>query len=101
MSGVSGDDDLDDPDRVERHRHAAETHDEAASRHEAAQSLGRPAFVGPALELADARSLRGEGRVDSSGITFITMRFTLGVLRQYCSNASSTSSTPGVKETNL
>ena len=36
-----------------------------------------------------------------SGITFITMRLTAGVLRQYPSNASSTSSTPGLKETNL
>ncbi len=40
-------------------------------------------------------------RVDSSGITRSTSRFTLGLLRQYCSKASSTSSTPGVKETNL
>ena len=40
-------------------------------------------------------------RVDSSGITFSTIRFTLGVLRQYWSNASITSSMPGVKETNL
>ncbi len=30
-----------------------------------------------------------------------TRRFTLGVLRQYLSEASSTSSTPGVNETNL
>src|SRR5215469_12548505 len=40
-------------------------------------------------------------RVDSSGITRSTIRFTLGVLRQYCSNASRTSSTAGVNETNL
>src|SRR5215813_11165465 len=40
-------------------------------------------------------------RVDSSGIDLNTSRFTLGVLRQYPSNASSTSSTPGVNETNL
>ena len=45
--------------------------------------------------------LSAASRVDSSGITRITIRFTLGVLRQYCSNASSTSSTPGVNETNL
>src|SRR5207245_9795136 len=40
-------------------------------------------------------------RVDSSGIALKTRRFTLGVLRQYVSLASRTSSTPGVKETNL
>ena len=40
-------------------------------------------------------------RVDSSGITRMTIRFTPGVLRQYCSCASSTSSTPGLNETNL
>src|SRR5215475_11206872 len=39
-------------------------------------------------------------RVDSSGIDLNTSRFTLGVFRQYCSFASTTSSTPGVNETN-
>ena len=40
-------------------------------------------------------------RVDSSETTLKTSRFTLGTLRQYPSKASMTSSTPGVKETNL
>src|SRR5436309_4979698 len=40
-------------------------------------------------------------RVDSSGIDLKIRRFTLGVFRQYRSLASSTSSTPGVKLTNL
>ena len=40
-------------------------------------------------------------RVDSSGTTRRTRRLTLGVLRQYAACASSTSSTPGLKETNL
>src|SRR5215813_1487791 len=40
-------------------------------------------------------------RVDSSGIDRNTRRLTLGVLRQYCSKASKTNSTPGVNETNL
>ena len=40
-------------------------------------------------------------RVDSSGIDLNTSRFTLGVFRQYCSLASSTSSIPGVNDTNL
>ena len=44
--------------------------------------------------------LRAARRDDSSGITRKTSRFTLGALRQYPSKASSTSSTPGVKETN-
>ena len=38
-------------------------------------------------------------RVASSGIDRKTKRFTFGVLRQYCSKASTTSSTPGVNET--
>ena len=42
---------------------------------------------------------RAASRVASSGITFITRRLTGGVLRQYPSNASSTSSMPGVNET--
>jgi hypothetical protein len=37
--------------------------------------------------------------VASSGIDFRTSRFTLGVLRQYWSKASTTSSTPGEYET--
>jgi hypothetical protein len=40
-------------------------------------------------------------RVVSSGTALNTSRLTLGVLRQYCSLASSTSSTPGLNETNL
>ena len=40
-------------------------------------------------------------RVDSSAMTLKTSRLTLGVLRQYPSNASITSSIPGVNETNL
>jgi hypothetical protein len=40
-------------------------------------------------------------RVVSSPMTLKTRRFTLGVLRQYPSNASITSSIPGVNETNL
>ena len=36
--------------------------------------------------------------MDSSGITRKTSVFTLGVVRQYDSNASSTSSTPGLKD---
>ena len=40
-------------------------------------------------------------RVVSSATDLKTSRFTLGVLRQYCSCASSTSSTPGVNDTNL
>ncbi len=44
---------------------------------------------------------KAASRVVSSGITLKTSRLTLGVLRQYGSNASSTSSTPGVNETNL
>ena len=39
-------------------------------------------------------------RVVGSGMTRRTRRFTLGVLRQYPSTASMTSSTPGVNETN-
>ena len=39
-------------------------------------------------------------RVSSSVTDLNTSRFTLGVLRQYPSKASSTSSTPGLKETN-
>ena len=45
--------------------------------------------------------LSAASRVDSSGITLNTRRLTLGVLRQYWSNASRVSSTPGVNETNL
>src|SRR5262245_17565924 len=37
----------------------------------------------------------------SSGITLNTSRLTVGVLRQYASNASRVSSAPGVKDTNL
>jgi hypothetical protein len=44
---------------------------------------------------------RAASRVASSGITLKTRRLTLGALRQYCSFASKTSSTPGVNETNL
>src|SRR6516165_874646 len=44
---------------------------------------------------------RAASRVESSGIALRMRRFTLGVLRQYWSNASRTSSTPGVNETNL
>src|SRR6266545_3333827 len=40
-------------------------------------------------------------RVDSSGTTLKTRRFTPGTFFQYCSNASTTSSTPGLNETNL
>jgi hypothetical protein len=40
-------------------------------------------------------------RVDSSGITFITTRLTAGALRQYPSNASRTSLSPALNETNL
>src|SRR5437762_12426646 len=39
-------------------------------------------------------------RVTSSGTTLRTRRFTLGLFLQYCSCASSVSSTPGVNETN-
>ena len=45
--------------------------------------------------------LSAASRVDSSGITRKTKRLTLGVLRQYWSKASKTSSTPGVNDTNL
>ena len=40
-------------------------------------------------------------RVLSSGMLRITIRFTLGALRQYSGKASSVSSTPGLKATNL
>src|SRR5215510_1969035 len=40
-------------------------------------------------------------RVDESGTARKTSVLTLGVLRQYCSLASRTSSTPGLKEANL
>src|SRR5262250_63172 len=40
-------------------------------------------------------------RVASSATALSTRRFTAGGLRQYCSCASSTSSTPGLKDTNL
>ncbi len=39
-------------------------------------------------------------RVVRSGTPLMTMRLTEGFLRQYCSLASSTSSTPGVMRTN-
>ena len=39
-------------------------------------------------------------RVDSSGIDLRTRRLTLGLFLQYDSFASSTSSTPGLNETN-
>ncbi len=45
--------------------------------------------------------LSAASRVDSSGMTLNTSRFTAGLLRQYPSKASNTSSTPGVNETNL
>src|SRR5262249_61700272 len=45
--------------------------------------------------------LRAANRVASSGMTLNTRRFTEGGFRQYWSLASRTSSTPGVKETNL
>src|SRR5262245_18794212 len=45
--------------------------------------------------------LSAANRVAGSGITLYTSRLTCGVLRQYWSIASSTSSTPGVYETNL
>src|SRR5579859_8135060 len=55
------------------------------------------------IDKAMSTSLRfsAASRVDSSGITRMTIRFIEGVLRQYCSWASSTSSTPGLNETNL
>ena len=43
--------------------------------------------------------LSAAARVVSSGTLLKTTRFTLGALRQYPSNASSTSSTPGVRLT--
>src|SRR5215471_15334141 len=57
----------------------------------------------PRIEYAMSTSplLSAATRVASSGITFMTSRFTRGALRQYWSNASSTSSVPGVNETNL
>ena len=45
--------------------------------------------------------LSAAARVVSSGRLRSTSRFTLGVLRQYPSNASRTSSIPGLKLTNL
>src|SRR5215831_12181161 len=45
--------------------------------------------------------LSAASRVASSGIDLRTRRLTFGTLRQYCSNASTTSSTPGLYETNL
>jgi hypothetical protein len=45
--------------------------------------------------------LSAAARVVSSTIDRMTSRFTDGALRQYWSNASSTSSTPGVNETTL
>src|SRR5215470_12088533 len=58
---------------------------------------------GPVIEYATSTSprLRAASRVDSSGITRNTRVLMLGGLRQYCSLASSTSSTPGLNETNL
>ena len=57
----------------------------------------------PRIEYAMSASLRLSmaSRVASSGTTLKTRRFTLGGFRQYCSYASSTSSTPGLNETNL
>ena len=43
--------------------------------------------------------LSAASRVEGSGMTRITRRFTAGGLRQYPSKASSTSSMPGVNET--
>src|ERR1700738_3520535 len=45
--------------------------------------------------------LSAASRVVSSGITLKTSRLTLGILRQYGSNASNTSSTPGLNDANL
>ena len=45
--------------------------------------------------------LRAARSVDSSGMTRSTRVLTAGVLRQYCSWAASTCSTPGLNETNL
>src|SRR5712664_3280374 len=45
--------------------------------------------------------LSAASRVVSSGITLKTSRLTLGILRQYGSNASNTSSTPGLNDVNL
>jgi hypothetical protein len=45
--------------------------------------------------------LRAAARVVSSGMLRRTSRLTLGTLRQYPSYASITSSTPGLKLTNL
>ncbi len=53
--------------------------------------------TGPFRKYAMSTSprLRAAARVVSSGTLFRTSRLTLGTLRQYPSNASSTSSTPG------
>jgi len=44
--------------------------------------------------------LSAAARVVSSATLLMTMRLTVGTLRQYRSLASATSSTPGVNETN-
>src|SRR5206468_11982555 len=56
---------------------------------------------GPRIEYATSVSPRLSiaRRVDSSGTDLNTRRFTAGVFRQYPSYASTTSSTPGVKDT--
>src|SRR5215469_3871004 len=63
------------------------------------QLLGE--FAADRVGNVDSPSFNAASRVESSGITFITSRSTLGFLRQYPSKASSTSSTPGVNDTNL
>src|SRR4029077_11081840 len=45
--------------------------------------------------------LSAASRVVSSGSTLKTSRLTFGILRQYGSNASNTSSTPGLNDANL
>src|SRR6266478_6849479 len=45
--------------------------------------------------------LSAASRVVSSGITLKMSRLTLAILRQYGSNASNTSSTPGLNHANL
>jgi hypothetical protein len=51
--------------------------------------------------MSTSARLSAAARVDSSGMLRITRRLTLGVLRQYPSKASSVSSMPGWKLTNL
>src|SRR5688500_14405219 len=58
--------------------------------------------IGPVIRYAMSASpfFSIASRVDSSGTTFITSRFTAGALRQYLSYASKTTSTPGWLDTN-